>query len=241
MLHVLCTGFTVGGTLHLVVNNQAGFTTVPGQARSSPHPTDIAKAVGAPVWHANADDPEAVVQACSMAAEWRYLFRRDAVVDVVGYRRWSPPPPLIPPRSITGVTHTHLWWLCIERQARWHAQVGARGWGVSRAKSLISDPMSESLRGLVNRGAQSLTHACKPSRCALRLWHASTLKIGARMGCTCGIRFGHNELDDPKATLPLTYGIIDSHPWVAEQYSERLQEAGLVTQEEVDTWQVEAP
>lgn len=82
-------GYTTGGTLHLVINNQTGFTTVPGDGRSSPHPTDFAKAVGAAIWHANADDPEAVVHACRMAAEWRYLFQRDAVVDLVGYRRYS--------------------------------------------------------------------------------------------------------------------------------------------------------
>ncbi|KAK9809577.1 hypothetical protein WJX73_003787 [Symbiochloris irregularis] len=132
-------GYTTGGTLHLVINNQTGFTTVPGDGRSSHHPTDMAKAVGAAVWHANADDPEAVVHACRMAAEWRYLFQRDAVVDLVGYRR-----------------------------------------------------------------------------------------------------FGHNELDDPKTTQPLTYGLIDNHPRVAELYADRLQAAGLVTQAEVDAWQRDA-
>ena len=71
----------------MVVNNQTGFTTSPGDGRSSAHPTDMAKAVGAAVWHVNADDPEAVVAACGMAAEWRALFHRDAVVDLVGYRR----------------------------------------------------------------------------------------------------------------------------------------------------------
>lgn len=73
--------------LHLIINNQTGFTTSPGDGRSSQHPSDMAKAIGAPVWHANADDPEAVMQACTQAAEWRSLFRRDAVVDLVGYRR----------------------------------------------------------------------------------------------------------------------------------------------------------
>ncbi len=57
-------GFTTKGTVHLVVNNQVGFTTTPCDGRSSLHPTDIAKTVGAPVLHANADDPEAVIQAC---------------------------------------------------------------------------------------------------------------------------------------------------------------------------------
>lgn len=80
-------GFTTGGTLHLIINNQTGFTTLPGAGRSSMHPSDMAKAIGAPIWHANADDPEAVIRACSMAAEWRAAFQQDAVVDLVGYRR----------------------------------------------------------------------------------------------------------------------------------------------------------
>lgn len=80
-------GFTVGGMLHIVVNNQVGFTTAPREGRSSVHATDLAKAVGAPVLHANADDPEAVVAACRIAADWRHRFHKDVVVDLVGYRR----------------------------------------------------------------------------------------------------------------------------------------------------------
>ena len=59
----ISAGFTTKGTLHLVINNQVGFTTAPCDARSSRHPTDVAKTVGAPILHANADDPEAVIQA----------------------------------------------------------------------------------------------------------------------------------------------------------------------------------
>lgn len=77
----------MGGMLHLVVNNQLGFTTVPADARSSPHACDVARTVGAPIFHANADDPEAVVAACELAAAWRARWGRDAVVDLVGYRR----------------------------------------------------------------------------------------------------------------------------------------------------------
>jgi Dehydrogenase E1 component len=80
-------GFTTGGTIHVVVNNQVGFTTAPRDGRSSPHATDVAKMVGAPVLHANADDPEAVAYACELAADFRDAFNRDAVVDIVGYRR----------------------------------------------------------------------------------------------------------------------------------------------------------
>lgn len=70
-----------------MVNNQIGFTTTPSEARSSPHPTDFAKCIGAPVLHVNADDSEAVVRACGIAADWRSRFRRDVVVDLVGYRK----------------------------------------------------------------------------------------------------------------------------------------------------------
>ncbi|KAK9823055.1 hypothetical protein WJX81_005034 [Elliptochloris bilobata] len=80
-------GFTTGGTLHMVVNNQVGFTTEPADGRSSAHATDLAKAIGAPVLHVNADDPEAVVEACRIAADWRARFHKDVVVDLVGYRR----------------------------------------------------------------------------------------------------------------------------------------------------------
>ena len=64
-------GYHTGGTIHVVVNNQVGFTTCPTQARSGVHATDLAKAVGAPILHANADDPEAVWRACEIAAEYR--------------------------------------------------------------------------------------------------------------------------------------------------------------------------
>ncbi len=73
--------------LHVVINNQVGFTTAPREGRSSLHATDVAKAVGAPVLHVNADDPEAVVAACEVGADWRARWHRDIVVDLVGYRR----------------------------------------------------------------------------------------------------------------------------------------------------------
>lgn len=80
-------GFKTGGTIHLVCNNQLGFTTVPYDGRSCDHPTDVAKICGAPIIHANADDPLAVDEACTLAAEWRFEFGTDVVVDLVGYRR----------------------------------------------------------------------------------------------------------------------------------------------------------
>lgn len=131
-------GFRVGGTVHVVVNNQVGFTTVPRQARSSPHPTDVAKAVGAPILHVNADHPDALWQAMRLASDWRAVFGVDVVVDLVGYRR-----------------------------------------------------------------------------------------------------NGHNELDDPATTLPLTYAAIAQHPPVAHIYAQQLQAEGVVSAAEVDAWRCE--
>jgi 2-oxoglutarate dehydrogenase E1 component len=81
------TGFCTGGTIHIVVNNQIGFTTAPSAARSSPYPSDIAKAVQAPIFHVNGDDPEAVVEVANTAAEYRHQFGKDVVVDLFCYRR----------------------------------------------------------------------------------------------------------------------------------------------------------
>ncbi|WP_174150334.1 multifunctional oxoglutarate decarboxylase/oxoglutarate dehydrogenase thiamine pyrophosphate-binding subunit/dihydrolipoyllysine-residue succinyltransferase subunit [Microbacterium halophytorum] len=80
-------GYRTGGTVHVIVNNQVGFTTLPTDSRSSTYATDVAKAVHAPVLHVNGDDPEAVVRAAEMAVEYRQKFHRDIVIDLVCYRR----------------------------------------------------------------------------------------------------------------------------------------------------------
>lgn len=82
-------GYQTGGTIHFIVNNQIGFTTSPKFARSSPYPSDVAKMVGAPIFHANGDDPEAVVFAAKIAIEFRQKFGTDAVVDMFCYRRFG--------------------------------------------------------------------------------------------------------------------------------------------------------
>jgi 2-oxoglutarate dehydrogenase E1 component len=82
-------GHNTGGTIHIIVNNQIGFTTSPRFARSSPYPSDLGKVVEAPILHCNGDDPEAVVHCAKIAIEFRQKFNKDVVIDIICYRRFG--------------------------------------------------------------------------------------------------------------------------------------------------------
>ena len=80
-------GYRTGGTIHIVINNQIGFTTLPEEARSSPYPTDLARSVQAPIFHVNGDDPDSAARVAELAVAFRNRFKKDVVIDIFCYRR----------------------------------------------------------------------------------------------------------------------------------------------------------
>ena len=80
-------GYSTGGTIHLIINNQIGFTTLPDESRSTPYSTDVARGVQAPIFHVNGDSPQAAVRVAQIAFDYRQKFKTDVVIDMICYRR----------------------------------------------------------------------------------------------------------------------------------------------------------
>jgi len=80
-------GYSTGGTIHLIINNQIGFTTLPDESRSTPYSTDVARGVQAPIFHVNGDDPDAAIRVVEIAFDYRQRFKKDVVIDMICYRR----------------------------------------------------------------------------------------------------------------------------------------------------------
>jgi 2-oxoglutarate dehydrogenase E1 component len=113
-------GYTTGGTIHLIANNQIGFTTDPEDSYSGPYASDMSKAIQAPVFHVNGEDPEAVARVTMLAVEYRQTFKNDVVIDMFCYRRYGhnegDEPSFTQPRMYRAIKgHPHVTWIYRER------------------------------------------------------------------------------------------------------------------------------
>ena len=210
-------GYTTGGTVHVVANNQIGFTTDPRFSRSTPYCTDVAKSVGAPIFHVNGDDPEGVawaMQVPSHASTSGFPWAKMATI----------------PRGVAWALHVH--------QITSINEIFPRTW------KLTSIPRSRATRmdRHTNPRARCLGFLNADPLPALLLF-SPLRKVATEFRCTfqkdvvvdiVGFRrHGHNEIDEPMFTQPLMYKIIKKHPDVLEVYTRKLVAEGRVTQAKV--------
>lgn len=182
----------------------------------------------------NADDSEAVVAACCIAADWRSRFKQDCVVDIVGYRRSA-----LHSFSLAALLLMSPWTCCppplsssAQAETALQKQLEYRLLWCHRHRTGNSDvTMHDSqICGLDNALPMYVVGS------------KTTFATATQSDCGAGnCRYGHNELDDPTITLPLSYQAVAQHPPVLQLYTDKLDKLGLLDSSEVHTWQVNSP